>query len=125
MTDTQWIQICQLEALPIDAGTAALLDEGKPTEEQIALFRITSTTQGESTIFAVSNFDPFSEANVISRGILCSIGDELAVASPIGKQHFCLNSGTCFEDEDVALKTYPSKIADGQVYVQSSELIQE
>ena len=109
-----WERICALDELPFDAGIGALLREGTAQEEQIALFRPFDS----DLVYATSNFDPFSNANVLARGILCSIGEELAVASPILKQHFSLTTGQCFEDGGVAIKTYPVRISDGMVLVQ-------
>ena len=112
-TDKNWIRICSLQELPIDAGVAALLHADTAKETQIALFRIGD----KDTVYVLSNFDPFSEANVLARGIICSIGDELAVASPVLKEHFNLVTGQCFEDESVYLATFPVKVVDGTVLV--------
>lgn len=108
-----WEKICSLADLPLDAGVAALINQDTPQEQQIALFR----HRDSADVYAIGNFDPFSEANVLARGILCSIDGELAVASPVLKEHFSLISGKCFEDETVSVPTYPTKIIDGQVYV--------
>jgi len=111
--DQNWTRICAVNELPLDAGIAALLHADTPEETQIALFRTSDT------VYAISNFDPFSEANVLARGILCSIGEQVAVASPVLKEHFDLATGQCFEDEDVSIATFPVKIADGNVLVAS------
>jgi NAD(P)H-dependent nitrite reductase small subunit len=108
-----WIDLCSLTDLPYDAGVAALIDENTPEETQIALF----LPEDSDYVYAISNFDPFSEANVLARGILCSIGDELAVASPVHKEHFSLSTGKCFEDDTVAVTTYPTKIEEGRVFI--------
>lgn len=108
-----WIDICSIDSLPYDAGVAALLHADTPQETQIALFRIADSMQ----VYAISNFDPFSEANVLSRGILCSMGDELSVASPVLKEHFNLRTGQCFEDDSMSIPTYPVKITKGHVLV--------
>jgi nitrite reductase (NADH) small subunit len=100
------IDVCALTDLTENAGTAALVDD-----IQIALFYVKRTEQ----VFALSNYDPFSEANVLSRGIIGSIGDELVVASPIYKQHFNLETGQCVEDEAVSITAYPTQILDGRV----------
>lgn len=105
----EWITVCNEDDLVIGSGICALLGE-----EQVALFRETA----DSSVYAISNFDPFGEANILSRGITGSIGDKLVVASPLYKQHFCLKSGQCLEDEEVSIKTYPVKIEAGQVLVQ-------
>ena len=111
--DQNWTHICAVQDLPLNAGVAALLHADSPEETQIALFR----TSDNDAVYAISNFDPFSEANVLARGIICSIGEQLAVASPVLKEHFDLVSGQCFEDENVSIATFPVKIADGNVLV--------
>jgi len=113
--DQNWTSICALKDLPLNAGVAALLHADTPKETQIALFR----TSGNDAVYAISNFDPFSEANVLARGILCSIGDQIAVASPVLKEHFDLSTGQCFEDDSVSIATFPVKVADGNVLVAS------
>ena len=111
--DQNWTSICALQDLPLNAGVAALLHADSPEETQIALFR----TSANDAVYAISNFDPFSEANVLARGILCSIGEQIAVASPVLKEHFNLLTGQCFEDDSVSIATFPVKIADGNVLV--------
>jgi NAD(P)H-dependent nitrite reductase small subunit len=109
-----WQRVCTLEDLPLDAGVAALVNQDAPQETQIAIFR----QRNSADVYAIGNFDPFSEANVLARGILCSIDGELAVASPVLKEHFSLTTGQCFEDEAVSVPTYPTKVSGGQVFVQ-------
>ncbi|OUS11105.1 hypothetical protein A9Q89_09775 [Gammaproteobacteria bacterium 53_120_T64] len=111
--DQSWTHICPLQDLPIDAGIAALLHADTPEETQIALFR----TSDNDAVYAISNFDPFSEANVLARGILCSFGEQIAVASPVLKEHFDLVTGQCFEDDSVSIATFPVKLDDGNVFV--------
>jgi len=105
---TNWTSVCALSDLVPDTGVCALVD-GK----QVALFRFGS---GE-TVYAISNYDPFGRANVLSRGIVGSIGDRPVVASPLYKQHFDLSTGECLEDGDTAISSYPVRIADGMVEV--------
>jgi nitrite reductase (NADH) small subunit len=104
------MDICSVTDLFEDAGIAALIDE-----EQVALFYVKKTEQ----VFALSNYDPFSEANVMSRGIIGSIGDDLVVASPIYKQHFNLATGQCIEDDNVSIDSYPVHINNGRVLLGS------
>ena len=89
---TDWTNICSLEDLVPDTGVCALV-EGK----QVAIFRFGD----DETVYAISNYDPFGKANVLSRGILGSIGERPVVASPLYKQHFDLTSGECLEDDAV------------------------
>jgi nitrite reductase (NADH) small subunit len=99
--------ICAVDALLPERGVAALLGD-----VQIALFR---THDGE--VFAIGNQDPFSGANVMSRGIVGSRGDVPTVASPMFKQVFSLRTGECLDDPDVSLPVYPVEVVDGQVVV--------
>lgn len=102
----QWVTVCSESDLTADTGLCAL-HQG----EQVAIFKPALTDQ----LFALSNFDPFGKANVMSRGILGSIGDCLVVASPLYKQHFDLKTGECLEDDSASLKTYQVRIEAGQV----------
>ena len=95
-------EICNISDLVPNSGVCALVNY-KGEERQIALFYLPNTKQ---KVYALDNWDPLGNANVISRGIVGSIGDELVVASPLYKQHFSLQSGQCLE-EDVSLSVYP------------------
>lgn len=72
-------EICKLDDIIPETGVCALVGG-----EQVAIFR----TQNDD-VFAMDNFDPFSKANVISRGLLgsCDIDGQKVryVASPIVK----------------------------------------
>lgn len=92
-----WIAVCQDQDLIPGTGLCALVND-----EQVAIFKM----RKDNEIYAVSNFDPFGEANVLARGITGSIGDAVVVASPLYKQHFNLQTGECLEDESVSIKTY-------------------
>jgi nitrite reductase (NADH) small subunit len=116
--DTTWIDICPQSELVENSGVCAILpslmiDESIKLSVQIALFSIPSM----NSVFAVSNWDPVGKANVMYRGIIGSIDDEPMVTSPLYKQHFSLVSGKCFEQNDVALIVYPSRIHKGKVQV--------
>lgn len=100
--------VCGLDDILDGAGVCALVDG-----EQVALFRV-----GDE-VFAVENRDPFSAANVISRGLVGDLGGQLVVASPVYKQHFNLRSGRCLEDEAVSLRTWPCGLLDGRIWVES------
>ncbi|RZU15586.1 nitrite reductase (NADH) small subunit [Kribbella rubisoli] len=103
------MMVCEYDVLLPERGVAALLGE-----VQIALFR---THDGE--VFALGNQDPFSGANVMSRGIVGSRGDVPTVASPMFKQVFSLRTGECLDDPEVSLPVYPVEVVDGQVVVGS------
>jgi nitrite reductase (NADH) small subunit len=78
---------------------------------QVAIF----TVGKPPVVHAIANHDPFSKANVLSRGIIGSLQGRPVVASPIFKQHFCLQSGRCIEDDSVAVEVYPARIAGNHV----------
>ena len=104
-----WTDVCQLDDLVPESGVAVRL--GKT---QIALFYWPKT--GE--VFALGNTDPFSSANVIARGIVGDVQGKRMVASPLYKQHFCLETGQCLEDDAVSLMTWPARLEEGQVLIQ-------
>jgi len=79
----------------------------------VALFRV------QEKVFAIGNRDPFSGANVLSRGIVGDLKGELVVASPVYKQHFSLLTGRCLEDENVAVPVYVTRIEEGFVLVEA------
>ena len=110
--------VCQLQDILPETGVCALI-EGK----QIAIFR---TKQDD--LFALDNFDPFSQANVLSRGLIGGTTitsdtgvDEsvLYVASPIYKQRFNLATGQCLDDEHVTLNTYPIELQDCNIIIKA------
>ncbi|MGH1469716.1 MAG: nitrite reductase small subunit NirD [Cellvibrionaceae bacterium] len=103
---TEWLSVCNLNDITPDTGVCVLFNG-----EQVAIFRERKNNQ----IFAISNYDPIGEANVLSRGILGSIDGQLVVASPLYKQHFTLSSGVCLEDDGVKVKTYPVRVEEGRV----------
>ena len=61
--------------------------------------------------YALSNYDPFSEAFVIARGIVGDRAGRPKIASPIFKQTFDLQTGACLDDPAVSLPTYPVRVA--------------
>jgi NAD(P)H-dependent nitrite reductase small subunit len=103
-----WIDVCRLEDIWPSSGAAALV-----SGVQIAIVRV-----GDSdTVYAVSNFDPFSEAFVIARGIVGDRAGRAKIASPIFKQSFDLETGVCLDDAQVVLTTYPVRVRNGRVEV--------
>ena len=105
-----WVEICDYDAIYPDTGVCALI-EGN----QVAVFRLS-----DGNLHAVSNHDPFSGANVLSRGIVGDRGGEPKIASPIYKQTFNLRTGVCNEDADVRLAVYRVRRRSGVVEVFSA-----
>ena len=102
-----WTRVCNLDALAVDRGAAALVDG-----HQVAVFRLAS-----GDVYAVDHRDPFSGANVMARGLVGTRGDTSTVASPIYKQVFDLSTGQCLDDESVTLRSWPVRVVDGMVEV--------
>jgi nitrite reductase (NADH) small subunit len=103
-----WVDVCALAEIPADCGVAALL-----AGRQIALVRVGDGDR----VFALSNFDPFSDAFVIARGIVGDKAGRPKIASPIYKQSFDLETGVCLDDAAVRLPTYPVRMRQGRVEV--------
>jgi len=101
------MKICRYDDLLPERGVAALV-RGR----QVAVFR---TYDG--AVYALDNRDPFSGANVLSRGIVGSRGDVPTVASPMYKQVFDLRTGACLDEPDVSVATYRIEVVDGEVVV--------
>ncbi|GAB3833482.1 nitrite reductase small subunit NirD [Kribbella italica] len=106
-TTTAAVAVCAYEDLLPERGVAALVGD-----RQVALFR---TYAGD--VYALANTDPFSGANVLSRGIVGSRGEVPTVASPMFKQVFDLRTGVCLDDPAVAVAAYAVEVVDGQVLV--------
>jgi nitrite reductase (NADH) small subunit len=103
---SNWVSVCELNDITPGTGVCALHNG-----EQVAIFRVTDDEQ----LYAINNFDPFSQANVLSRGITGSLGGRVVVASPMYKQHFDLSNGECLEYADKSVKTYPVRVSAGMV----------
>ncbi len=103
-----WETVCHREDLVENTGVCALLGD-----EQVAVFLCGRS----NALYAVSNYDPIGKANVMSRGMIGSLGDKTVVASPLYKQHFCLETGICLENETVSLKTYKIKVSNDSIKV--------
>ena len=108
MPSKTWTTVCELSTLVPDVGVRALVGE-----DQVAVFRLS----GCDDVFAIDAFDPFSNAPVLSRGIVGDLKGRLVVASPIYKQHFDLKTGQCLEDETVAVRTFAVRVVDRKVQV--------
>ncbi|MEV7724102.1 nitrite reductase small subunit NirD [Streptomyces sp. NPDC087917] len=93
-----WLTVCELSSLVPGRGVAALLPDGS----QAALF-----LDRAGSPYAISNRDPFTGAQVLSRGLLGRAQGRPFVASPLLKQRFDLESGRCLDDEEVVVRTYP------------------
>jgi len=103
-----WVDVCALDEVIPGTGVAALV-----FGEQVALLR----ARDGQALYAISNFDPFSRAFVLARGIVGDRGGIPKVASPIYKQNFDLRSGRCLDDPKVCLPVYPVRVRAGRVEI--------
>jgi nitrite reductase (NADH) small subunit len=104
----EWVDVCALADITPASGVAALI-----ADRQIALVR----PADDDRVFALSNYDPFSEAFVIARGIVGDRAGRPKIASPIYKQSFDLETGACIDDPSVQLPTYAVRVRQGRVEV--------
>jgi nitrite reductase (NADH) small subunit len=102
----QWVTVCPLDRIIPNTGVCALVGD-----QQVAIFRV-----GEA-VYAIANYDPFSQAFVLSRGLVGDRQGVPKVASPIYKQNFNLLTGECLDDETVRVAVFPVRVMEGQVQV--------
>jgi nitrite reductase (NADH) small subunit len=107
-TVTAWVDVCARDELVPDRGACVLVGP-----YQVALFRVSAA----DALYAISNYDPFSQAHVLSRGIVGSKGPIPKVASPVYKQSFDLRTGTCLDDPSVVIPVFAVRVVDGRVKV--------
>ena len=105
----EWLAVCKLDDIVPDTGVCALVHG-----QQVAVFRLS-----DDSVYALSNLDPFSKANVLSRGIVGDLKGELVVASPVYKQHFNLITGQCLEETDVRVAVYAAHVEAGVILVEA------
>ena len=103
------VAVCRLNEIVPNTGVCALVGG-----RQVAVFRL-----DDDSVYAIGNHDPFSRANVLSRGIVGDLKGELVVASPVYKQHFSLVTGQCLEDPNVRVPVYPVRIEDETIWVEA------
>jgi nitrite reductase (NADH) small subunit len=103
-----WVDVCSVDDITPDTGVAALIGG-----QQVAIVRVGDGDE----VYAVGNYDPFSHAFVIARGIVGDRGGIPKIASPIFKQSFDLRTGQCLDDPDTRIPSYPVRVRDGRVAV--------
>jgi nitrite reductase (NADH) small subunit len=84
----------------------------------VAVFRVAGVGN-EEQLFAIDNYDPNSNAAVLSRGLVGSLGERIVVASPIYKHHFDLQTGECLEAPAHSVSSFPVRVENGTVWVAS------
>ncbi|WP_314426573.1 nitrite reductase small subunit NirD [uncultured Microbacterium sp.] len=109
------VRVCAVGDLEIERGRAALFGT-----VQVALFLL-----ADASVHAVSNLDPYSGAQVMSRGIVGSRGEAATLASPMHKQVFDLRTGECLETqgrEPASLRVWSVTVVDGHVELDIEEI---
>lgn len=103
---TGWHDVCVLDDLVPYSGVPALV-----AGTQVAIFHV---PDANPPIYAVDNFCPCANANVLARGIVGDINGELVVASPLYKEHFRLTTGECVE-KPAAVRVWPVQLQGERV----------
>lgn len=107
-----WQDVCAVDDLQPNSGVCVLVDG-----QQVAIFYLPTSHQ----CYAINNYDPFGNANVLSRGVIGDINDQPVVSSPLYKQHFNLQTGVCLEDETVQIPVYGIRISNNRVEINVQE----
>ena len=107
-----WTPVCAVEDILSGTGACALV-EGR----QIAVFRV------QDSVYALDNFDPASEANVLSRGLVGDLKEERVVASPLYKHHYSLSTGRCLEDASKSVTVHRARVLNGSIWVKIGDEI--
>ena len=109
-SDTAWTPVCRLSDILPGGGVCALVGG-----RQVAVFRMAGR------LFAVSNFDPFTRANVLSRGLTGSYAERgqerYKVASPLLRHAFDLETGVCLSDPSVNIPAYAARTEDDRIWI--------
>jgi len=111
--ELEWHDACVIDDVAPGAGLAVSVGD-----EQIAIVR----TQ-DGMLAALSNFDPFSQAFVIARGLVGNRAGVPRIASPIYEQSFCLETGECLEDRSIRLAVFPIRVWNGRIQIALSRRV--
>jgi nitrite reductase (NADH) small subunit len=103
-----WRRVCRLDEIVPDTAVCALLDG-----RQVAVVRVGAGAD----VYAIDNFDPFSKAFVLARGIVGDRAGAPKIASPIFKQSFDLRTGCCLDDPTVTVPVHPARVRGQDVEV--------
>ncbi|SMB94419.1 nitrite reductase small subunit NirD [Deinococcus hopiensis] len=107
---TSWVRVCAAEEILPGTGVCALVQG-----EQVAVFRVAGR------VYALGNRDPFTGANVLSRGLTGDSGGTLKVTSPLLKHAFSLETGVCLDDPKVRVPVYAARVEGGDVWIGSAD----
>ncbi|HEY1821490.1 MAG TPA: nitrite reductase (NAD(P)H) small subunit [Trebonia sp.] len=105
------MKVLEATAIPLallspEQGAAVLLPDGRSA----AVFLL-----HDGSVHAVGNIDPFYGAPVMCHGIVGDRSGVPTVASPLGKQAFCLRTGRCLDSPEVTLPVFSALVSDGVI----------
>lgn len=117
-----WTDLCGVEDLVANSGIVAWWGSW-----QVALYYLPAKKglpeKGENfpaRVFAVDNHDPFTNANVIGRGLMGNIGPQIVVSSPLHKERFDLETGICLENPQIRLHVWDARLTpEGRVEIKA------
>lgn len=105
MTSLAFVSLAVLQP---ERGAALLLPDGASA----AVFLL-----HDGSVHALGNLDPHYGAPVICHGIVGDRSGAPTVASPLGKQVFCLRTGRCLDDPRLSLPVFDVQIRDGVIHL--------
>jgi NAD(P)H-dependent nitrite reductase large subunit/NAD(P)H-dependent nitrite reductase small subunit len=106
--EARWVRVAAAADVPRDGGVTV-----RHGDAQIALFNF--ATRG--AWYACQASCPHKGDMVLGRGLLGTQGNEPKVACPLHKKTFSLETGLGLSDPQLALRTFPVEVRDGEVYL--------
>jgi len=101
LDDSAWTTACAYDQLGPCRGVGVLMPDGT----QVALFRLE-----DGSLWAIGNVEPWCDVAVMSRGIVGDRAGRRCVQSPIKKQAFAFDDGTCLDDDAVRVPVYRTRV---------------
>ena len=108
---TLLLAVLPLTALEPEQGAAVLLPDG--TSAAVFLLH-------DGSVCAIGNLDPYYGAPVLCHGIVGDRAGTPTVASPLGKQVFCLRTGRCLDDPGVTLPVFGVRVVEGVIQLSTA-----
>ena len=105
------LAVLPLTALEPEQGAAVLLPDG--TSAAVFLLH-------DGSVRAIGNIDPYYGAPVLCHGIVGDRAGTPTVASPLGKQVFCLRTGRCLDDPGVTLPVFGVRVDEGVIQLSTA-----
>lgn len=103
-----WVACGEVSDFPKNGGAAV-----KIGQKQIAVFNF--DRRGEW--YATDNECPHKKQMILSRGMIGSQEDVPKVACPFHKKTFSLEDGSCLNDPEFCIDTYPVKVENSKVFI--------